>query len=120
MKIIQKKKKKQIRKPTTSESDNTVVKEPKVTVAEEITSHGGTVSSIEAEKTSTSEWMTVDKHLKSVKTRLRVNAAAKSCPQLIEHKENYTPLGPPKTSPLLDKLEEQPDKSSRTRILSFE
>lgn len=122
LKMIQKKKKKQIRKPTSSESDHTPTKESKVAITEEITPRNSPVSSIQIEKTSTNEWMTVDKHLKSVRSRLKVNEAVKSCPQLIEHKENYTPLCQPKTCVLLDELKrkESNDVSSRTRTYSLE
>lgn len=44
------------------------------------------------------EWVAVSRQIGSVKSRLRVNAAVKKCPQIIEQKENYIPLNGGKSS----------------------
>lgn len=38
------------------------------------------------------EWVAVDRQVRSVKLRLKVNEAAKECPKLIEQDENYVTL----------------------------
>lgn len=38
------------------------------------------------------EWIEVEKQVKSVKSRLKINAAVRNCPEMIEQKENFVPL----------------------------
>ena len=127
MKVIQKKKKKTIRKPVTFESDCLPVKEQRALLTEQITSRTSPVSSVPTEKTRiekapTNDWMTVEKHLKSVKTRLKVNSMAKSFPRLVELKENFTPLGRSRVpmSPGEEQTNESEEVTQRTRTYSVE
>ncbi len=52
------------------------------------------------DETETEKWTEVDRHLKSVKARLRANAVARDFPQLVEQTENYILLTGKEPSPV--------------------
>ena len=72
-----------------SKSDH---KNRKLCLREKITMTEVEGNSIMEHKLPEQEWVAVDRQLKLVKSRLKINAAVKECPKLIEQKENYIPL----------------------------
>lgn len=59
-----------------------------------------------------SNWIEVEKQLKSVKSRLKVNSAVKQCPELIEQAVNFVPLKSLKNTPEpVAKLIESPNQN---------
>ncbi|XKL59654.1 hypothetical protein PGB90_000670 [Kerria lacca] len=91
---VQKKEKKKRTRKSSLESECVYSKENKSNTDEKNYFHEISTSQIETinEDTSDKEWVEVNKQLKSVKARLKANTAVKSYPQLVEQKENFTPL----------------------------
>lgn len=100
----QKKKRKPARKSSTSESECIAVNDSKTNIREtklnalpkykvDVRKTEVNTSPVESKKMPTEEWVEVDRQLKSVKLRLKANAAVRECPELIEQKENFVPLG---------------------------
>lgn len=94
MNPVQKKEKKKRTRKSSLESECVYSKENKSNTDEKNYFHEISTSQIETinEDTSDKEWVEVNKQLKSVKARLKANTAVKSYPQLVEQKENFTPL----------------------------